>query len=87
MNNSKETPFIKKRLNGSGGYRIYYLVIVKNENLYLVFLHPKTGPNGATNIKDDSKAFLYKKVLADIKNNQLYVISNIEGTLEFAKTT
>jgi hypothetical protein len=44
LNNNNETPYIKKRLNGSGGYRMYYLVIIKNNCLYLMFVHPKNRP-------------------------------------------
>ena len=75
LNNSAETPFIKKRLLGSGGYRFYYLLIIRNDDLYLMFVHPKTGPFGSENITDQSKAFLYKRVLFSIKNNDLYHLS------------
>lgn len=41
LNNSDDTPYIKKRLNGSGGFRTYFLLVIKNEKVYLMFLHPK----------------------------------------------
>jgi hypothetical protein len=72
LNNSDQTPYIKKRIKGSGGYRFYYLLILKDESLYFMFVHPKTGPRGASNIDDKSKAFLYKKLLKCIKTNDLY---------------
>lgn len=72
LNNSDETPYIKKRLKGSGGYRFYFLLIIKNDKLYLMFVHPKSGSLGAENITDESKAVLYKKVLECIKTNNLY---------------
>ncbi len=72
LNNSDKTPYIKKRIKGSGGFRFYYLLIMKDEKLYLMFLHPKTGSSGSENINDDSKAYLYKKVLTCIKTNDLY---------------
>jgi len=72
LNHSDETPYIKKRLGGSGGYRCYFLLIVKNDKLYLMFVHPKTGSQGAENITDNSKAHLYKKVLECIETNKLY---------------
>lgn len=78
LNNSDDTPYIKKRLNGSGGFRIYFLLIIKNEKVYLMFLHPKTGSLGYENITDDSKALLYKKVLECIKTNDLYEV-NVEN--------
>src|SRR5882757_11254341 len=60
LNNSDDIPYIKKRLNGSGGFRTYYLLVIKNEIVYLMFVHPKTGSMGYDNITDDSKALLYK---------------------------
>lgn len=72
LNNSDDTPYIKKRLKGSGGYRTYYLLLIKDEYLYLMFVHPKSGSLGASNINDESKAYLYKKVLKSIKNNDVY---------------
>lgn len=74
LNNSDEQPYIKKRLKGRGGFRVYYLLLIKNDNLYLMFVHPKTGSLGADNITDESKAYLYKKVLECIKSSELYRI-------------
>lgn len=61
LNNSADTPYIKKRLNGSGGFRLYFLLLIKDEKLILLFLHPKTGSLGYENITDELKTFLYKK--------------------------
>jgi len=85
LNNSDDTPYIKKRLNGSGGFRIYFLLLMKDENIYLMFLHPKTGSLGYENITDDSKALLYKKVLECIKTNNLYQVSVEKNKLVFKK--
>ncbi len=75
LNNSDDTPYIKKRIRGSGGFRCYFLLIIKNESLYLLFVHPKTGSKGSENITDDSKAYLYKKVLECIKSEDLYKLT------------
>lgn len=75
LNGDSENPYIKKRLKGSGGFRCYFLLVLKNEDLYLMFVHPKTGSMGSSNINDESKAYLYKKVLDCIKSNDLYVLS------------
>lgn len=37
-----------------------------------MFVHPKTGTQGSDNITDESKAYLYKKVLDCIKSKDLY---------------
>lgn len=71
LNNSDDTPYIKKRLRGSGGFRCY----IKNESIYLMFVHPKTGSKGSENITDESKAYLYKKVLECIKSEDLYKLT------------
>lgn len=44
-----------------------------------MFVHPKTGSMGADNINDESKAYLYKKILNCIESNDLYKIE-IEAT-------
>ena len=85
LNNSDDAPYIKKRLNGSGGFRIYFLLLMKDENIYLMFLHPKTGSLGYENITEDSKALLYKKVLECIKTNNLYQVSVEKNKLVFKK--
>lgn len=81
LNHSDSTPYIKKRLEGRGGFRVYYLLVIKDGNLYLMFLHPKTGPLGADNIKDESKALLYKKVLEAIQTNDLFEVTVSEGQI------
>ena len=75
LNNSNDTPYIKKRINGRGGFRCYFLLLLKKDSLYLMFLHPKTGAKGAGNITDVSKTYLYKKVLECIKTEDLYKLS------------
>jgi len=85
LNNSDITPYIKKRLKGSGGYRFYFLLILKDETLYFMFVHPKTGPMGANNITDESKTYLYKKILECIKTNDLYKIENLNKKIIFRK--
>mgnify|MGYP005849050869 CR=1 FL=1 len=72
LNNSELVPYIKKRLGGRGGYRVYFLLLIKDEQLILMYIHPKTGAVGSPNITDASKAYLYKKVLVDIQSNGLF---------------
>lgn len=85
LNNSDTTPYIKKRLKGRGGFRVYFLLIVKDENLYLMYLHPKTGTLGYENITDESKALLYKKVLECIKTKNLFIATVENNKLTFKK--
>lgn len=78
LNGSSTDPYIKKRVKGSGGWRFYFLVIIKNDALYLMFVHPKTGPDGSDNIEDDFKSAIYKKVLSCIKSKDLYELKKDE---------
>ncbi|MCH7396501.1 hypothetical protein MM236_00815 [Belliella sp. DSM 107340] len=79
LNNSNETPYLNKRVGGRGGFRFYYLLIIKNNSLYLMFVHAKSGAWGSENITDESKAFLYKKVLRCIETKNLYSLSLSEN--------
>jgi len=87
LNNSDVTPYIKKRIGGSGGFRGYFLLLIKEESLYLMFVHPKVGARGSSNIDDESKALLYKKVLSCIKDKQLYelTLNNEKNKIVFKK--
>lgn len=75
LNNYADVPYIKKRLGGRGGFRFYFLLLMKKYSLYLMFVHPKIGPHGSDNITDESKAYLYKKVIDCIESNDLYKLS------------
>lgn len=75
LNHSIKVPYIKKRLGGRGGFRAYFLLVIKNDSLYLMFVHPKTGSRCSGNITDESKAYLYKKVLKCIQSEDLYKLS------------
>lgn len=85
LNNSDAIPFIKKRVKGRGGFRFYFLLIIKDEKLYLLFVHPKSGSLGFENIADELKTLLYKKVLECIKSDNLFVVTVNKEKLMFTK--
>jgi hypothetical protein len=80
LNHCKEEPYIKKRIKGSGGYRFYYLLIIKDSNVYLMFVHPKTGKFGSENIDEGYKAEVYKTVLQCIEEDDLFVVDKCPKT-------
>lgn len=88
LNNNSDFPYIKKRLSGRGGYRCYYLLLIKNDCLYLMFVHPKTGPVGSSNIDDEYKTYLYKKVFTSINENDLYemTLNDTKKKIIFSKS-
>lgn len=46
----KTAKFVKKRLSGRGGFRFYVLAVISDENVYLTWVHPKSGFHGMDNI-------------------------------------
>lgn len=85
INNNLTTPFIKKRLDGRGGYRVYYLLVIHNNIAYLSFVHPKTGPDGFESLKTKDRNRVMDETHAAIKNKDLYSLSwdDEKGQLKF----
>ena len=74
-NRSEVNPYIKKRLKGSGGFRVYYYLYFTDGKLFLLFVHPKSGSMGVPNIDDAFKAQIIKKLPEAIKNKEIYNLS------------
>jgi hypothetical protein len=70
LNQSQIMPYIKRRVMGRGGYRIYFLLLVKNDIIYLAFIHPKTGTFGSENIKTAARTQFPKIILEAIKSKK-----------------
>lgn len=87
LNGNCPIPYIKKRIEGSGGYRIYYLLQISESKSLLLFIHPKNGPDGSENIKDKFKKLYYKQGLEALKSeNYLRLkLDKESGVLKFLK--
>ncbi len=79
LNQNNKTPFIKKRISGSGGYRIYYLLVIRKNNLYLAYIHPKTGSLSEDNLSVKDIKNLQRRMLESISNNCLFQLSLSEN--------
>jgi len=68
---ANQTPFIRRRLNdgsgSSGGYRLYLWAFVVDKQIYLLFIHPKTGRRSGSNIDKDFQKSLVKTFLKEKK--------------------
>lgn len=58
LGGSNDTPFVRRRLQRmgkgkSGGYRLYLWAFKIEEDLYLLYMHPKTGRRSAINISTE----------------------------------
>ncbi|WP_421920139.1 hypothetical protein [Marinifilum sp.] len=72
LNNSCTTPYIKKRIRSIGGFPFYFLYIIKDEKLYLLYVHPRTGTLIPDTKSDEAKAHLYKRAIDAIENNKFF---------------
>lgn len=75
LNGSETHPFIKKRLPHASGYRLYFYIIIKDDCLYLTWVHPKTGPMGDLNVGPVFKKKIQKDVIAAAENKDIYTVS------------
>lgn len=65
----QKNPFLRKRIesnNGgkSGGYRLYLWLFKIDGDIYLMFIHPKSGRRSATNITQEKQKELVKSFKA-----------------------
>jgi len=68
LGGSPNTPFIRRRLEGQGqgkssGYRLYLWAFLIEEDVYLLYIHPKTGCRSAINISTEYQ----KQLVAEFK--------------------
>lgn len=84
LNNSNTRPLIKKRISGSGGYRIYYLLQISDSIALLLFIHPKTGPDGGENITDEHYKKISKDAIEALKNKTYWAVSKVEDSYKLS---
>jgi len=72
---ANETPFIRRRLNAgtgsSGGYRLYLWAFILDKQVYLLFIHPKTGRRSGSNMEKDFQKSMVKTFLKEKKAGEL----------------
>jgi mRNA-degrading endonuclease RelE of RelBE toxin-antitoxin system len=69
-----KSPFLRKRIETeykgkSSGYRLYFWLMIEEENVYLLFIHPKTGRRSGTNLTTLKQKELVKTFINHRKNN------------------
>ncbi len=75
LNGHSQNPYIKQRIGGAGGFRVYYYFFREGDNIYLMYLHPKSGSRGASNVTTETQAMLYKTVLEAINGkDELFIV-------------
>lgn len=88
LNGHSPNPFIKKRLGGAGGSRLYLTAVITKDSIYFSFIHPKSGALGYENISNTKKTQLLNDVVQCIKDNDLYELTCCDNkqTILFNKT-
>ena len=66
LGGTPDTPFIRRRLQGQGtgksaGYRLYLWAFRLENDIYLIYMHPKTGRRSAVNISSDYQKELVRE--------------------------
>lgn len=79
LNGHSKNPFIKKRLGGSGGARLYLIAVIANDSIYFSFIHAKSGALGYENISNTKKTQLLNDVVNAIIDNNLFEVSCCEN--------
>lgn len=89
--NPEKSPFLRKRIEGtstgkSSGYRLYFWLMVMEENIYLLFIHPKTGKRSGSNLTTEKQNELVKTFISsrdnstfikvELKNNKIVYTSD-----------
>ena len=74
-----KNPFLRKRVGSensgkSSGYRLYFWLFIKEENVFLLFIHPKTGRRSATKISNEKQKELVKTFKSSRENKEFLEI-------------
>lgn len=77
LGGSNDTPFLRKRIKtankgASSGYRLYFWLFIKDDDIYLLYIHPKTGKNQQSNISTDKRKELVK-TFKNCRDNELFI--------------
>jgi len=75
---------IKKRLGGSGGYRVYFYAYITEKKAYLGYVYPKTGSEGKQSLNADFETMLIREIKEAILSDELYELKIENEKLIFA---
>lgn len=83
LNGRRDIPFYKKDIGGRSGYRLYCMLVIKDDKLYLLFVHPKKGKYASDNIKSGYYRELEQELIDALTTQNLFVVSNDRDNLIF----
>lgn len=65
---------LKKRMGGSGGYRMYYLLTIHGDEITIAALYPKFGTKGGSDLSDSGKIESIGEAIDSIVNKTRWKI-------------
>lgn len=79
-----KSPFLRKRVESessgkSSGYRLYFWLFIQDQDVFLLFIHPKTGRRSATNITTNKQKELVK-TFKEHRDNNLFSEVELDKT-------
>jgi len=88
-----KNPFLRKRIGSenygkSSGYRLYFWLFIVEENVFLLFIHPKTGRRSASNITIEKQKDLVK-TFKEYRNTNRFLeveLDDEKSRIVFSKT-
>jgi hypothetical protein len=83
LNRSPQFPFLKDRIEGSSGFRIYQFLHYKSDRAVLGYIHPKTGAKGRQNTTVNERKDILNQITQSIKSNDLLYLSLIDDGITF----
>lgn len=77
---NNERPFIRTRILGSSGYRCYHYLLIKENNVFLSYIHPKTGSRELSNTKKNKNKELLNNLIESIISKDLFLVEKKTNT-------
>lgn len=71
LSNMSPIPHIRIRLGGRGGYRVYYVLILKNDEVIISGLHPKTGKKQKSTFSNEEIKASLREALSACRSRDL----------------
>lgn len=68
-------PFVKVRLGGRGGYRLYYSILIKEEELIISAVYPKFGALSIKTLGPEATNRAYSEAITSCKSRNMLPVT------------
>lgn len=74
LNRGAEWPFVKGRIAGRSGYRIYYLILIKQDEVIISAIYPKFGSLGINTLGHEARNAAYSDSILAYKSRDMRLV-------------